>query len=200
MALDIPHIRVSDDQQTQNLGKLKPWADGVEDTADGLATDIAGLDTRITDLEDVDLGTLFRTEAGMDFGNVSATANQAYYGRIVVPSSPTVSGVYYRVGGTQSGNVTAALYNSSGTRLANRATGTAQASANFGQAIGFDSSVALTPGVYVICLVFSSGSATFRAAYTFGASSVAGPGSGATPTTVSLPTVSVSQIPVMATY
>ena len=38
MGLEIPHIRVADDKQTQNLDRLKPWADGVDDTAEGLGT------------------------------------------------------------------------------------------------------------------------------------------------------------------
>ena len=147
------------------------------------------------------LGTLFRTEAAMDFTSSTATANQAYYGRIVVPTGATISGIYYRVGATSSGNVTAALYDSSGTRLANRATGTAQATAAFGQAIAFDSAVTLEPGVYAICLVFSSGTATFRSAFTFGANNTAGPGAGATPTSITFPAAAgLSSIPVMATY
>lgn len=147
------------------------------------------------------LGTLFRTEAAMDFASSTATANLAYYARVVIPAAATITGIYYRVGGTSNGNVTSALYDSSGTRLANRATGTAQATAAFGQGVAFDSTVALPPGVYVLCLVFSSGTATFRAGFTYGAGTVAGPGAGATPTTVTFPSAAgLTNVPVMATY
>jgi len=36
MALEIPHIRVADDKQTQNLDRLKPWADGIDDEIDAM--------------------------------------------------------------------------------------------------------------------------------------------------------------------
>ena len=36
MALEIPHSRVADDKQTQNLDRLKPWADSTDDAVAGL--------------------------------------------------------------------------------------------------------------------------------------------------------------------
>ena len=36
MALEIPHPRVADDKQTQNLDRLKPWADGIDGEIDAM--------------------------------------------------------------------------------------------------------------------------------------------------------------------
>lgn len=42
MALEIPHPRVADDKQTQNLDRLKPWADGVDEDIAALQVDAPG--------------------------------------------------------------------------------------------------------------------------------------------------------------
>ena len=54
MALEIPHSRVADDKQTQNLDRLKPWADGVDEDIAALEAADAALDSRVDALEDYD--------------------------------------------------------------------------------------------------------------------------------------------------
>ena len=54
MALEIPHPRVADDKQTQNLDRLKPWADGVDEDIAALEAADAALDSRVDALEDYD--------------------------------------------------------------------------------------------------------------------------------------------------
>lgn len=58
MALDIPHPRVADDQQTQNLDRLKPWAEQVDTDVAALETADAALDTRLDTVEDLASDTL----------------------------------------------------------------------------------------------------------------------------------------------
>jgi hypothetical protein len=106
--------------------------------------------------------------------SVAFVANWQWHSVIQIPLGVSFvpTGLVYQVGGTSSGNVKCALYDSNGLKFAERAASTAQASANAYQVLAFDSSPIqpVTPGFYIASLAFSSGTATYVSSLTMGAS------------------------------
>lgn len=206
MALEIPHIRVADDKQTQNLDRLKPWADGVDEDIAALQVappphaanhSLGGTDP----IPQPDLGASFGTPGHAYVGGITHTADRVYLLQVVIPVTATISGIAYRVGGASSGNVRSALYNAGGSKVADRTSGVAQSSAQIAQGVAFDNAYVAAPGVYYMALVFSSSSSTSYGQAAMPAAFVTGPGSGATAASITPPAATANaDIPVMRTF
>lgn len=249
MALEIPHPRVTDDQQTQNLDRLKPWAEQVDtdvaalqaalvaaaagtiqpdDTASaGSASSFARSDHRHaiaaaaastisgTNAEGSstsfaradhnhalpDWGTNFATPSTSPPASTAAVVDRVYFVRVQVLRQATLTGLQFYVV-VSSGNVRCALYNSAGTRVANRTTNAAVGGGLTVQQVAFDSTYAAAPGIYYMALVFSSATCqTFMHVPALPSGFVAGPGSTATATSITAPTtISTTTVPTMSTY
>lgn len=149
-------------------------------------------------------GTWFPNPTAGQITSVAPGANNAWYAQIIVLHKATLTGINYIVGATSNGNVRCALYDSAGTRVANRTTNAAQATANTYQKVAFDGTYAAVPGVYFASLVLSSATGTWYASNaTAPSGAAAGPGSGATLTSLTPPTTpssSLNATPVMSTY
>ena len=150
---------------------------------------------------DHNLGTWF---AVPNMGNQSTptpTANRVYYAQIVVPVPATLTGVYFLMVTIGSGvNVRSALYNAAGTRVANRTSNLACSALTFHK-VAFDSAYSALPGVYFLALVFGAAQGTYAATNAISPCGyVAGPGSGATATSITPPTVADQTIPTMTSY
>jgi hypothetical protein len=136
-----------------------------------------------------------------NFGNNASAvvaADRVYYAQVLVLGNVTLTGVAY-FPTLATGNVRSALYDSAGTRVANRSTALACTAAF--QKVPFTATYAATPGVYFAALVFSSAATTAGQTIPLTASGfVAGPGSGATATSITPPTEGGSTMPSMTTY
>lgn len=137
-----------------------------------------------------------------NFGNnaeLTVTENRVYYAQVQVLGNSTLTGIGYFPTG-KAGNVRSALYDASGARVANRSTNQ-EVLAGAYQKVAFTATYIATPGVYFVALVFSSSLA--KAASTIPlvpCNFVAGPGAGATATSITPPTEAGITIPTMTTY
>lgn len=121
--------------------------------------------------------------------SATATLDQTYYSPVLILSNQTFTGVRYQVGSASAGNVRSSVYNSSGTRVADRTSALAQAVGLTVQDVPFTSTAALAPGLYWVAITFSSGSATYlNGACLIPSGNAAGAGSGATKTSITPPT------------
>lgn len=124
-------------------------------------------------------------------------ANTVYFTAVKVLSNATLTGLqFFCLSAT--GTARVALYNSAGTRVADRTTNSAALGVALTQ-IAFTSTYAAAPGLYFAGIVFSGAPNVIQAAGSQ-AGTVAGPGSGATATSITPPTVPAQGIPVMGTY
>ncbi len=145
------------------------------------------------------IGTSF---APPNFGNNTtgtATAQRCYFSQVYIPHNATITGVSFTASATGSGQVRSSMYDSTGARVANRTTDQAVA---LGQnKVAFSSTYAAKPGIYYIALTLSSATTTYNQTSVASPSSVvAGPGSNATPTSITPPTSNGSAQPTMITY
>lgn len=126
-----------------------------------IGTDVQAWDADLDLLAAMNQGTYFHTP---NVGAATSTAvgfnDITYYAQINVPMKCTLTGVGYWVGGTSNGNCRAALYDSGGTRVANKTSNVAQAAINTFQKVSFDSTYVANPGVYYVGVYFSSSTAT----------------------------------------
>ena len=114
----------------------------------------------------------------------AVTANRAYYALVPVPIDQTITGVEYWCS-SSSGNVLSALYDSSGTKVADKTSGLA--TANGPQLVPFDSTYSAAAGVYIWELVFSA-TPTVGLGFPMAWGSFTGAGSFTTTTSVTPPT------------
>lgn len=144
------------------------------------------------------LGTNHAVPSLSVLSTLAVTADRVYYAQLVIPTDCTLTGL--RVySSSATGTCNSALYNSSGTRVANSTAATTVGSNVFN--VPFDSTYGAVPGVYFVGIVFS-GTPTMGLHYP-GTNSgfVAGPGSGATATSITPPTtVSGTRVVAMSTY
>lgn len=115
---------------------------------------IAAVETDVPHYGTIELATRIQGSG------TAGTNNQMRGSAIRIRRPTTVTGLTYTIGSAASGNVRAALYDSAGTRVANRTTNSAQAGTDTPHNVAFDSAVTLKPGVYYACLIFSSSTAT----------------------------------------
>lgn len=137
-------------------------------------------------------------------GNATSTApvaNQNYYAQVVVPVAASITGIaFYLITVGTGVNMRSSLYDSSGTRVANKTANVAGTAVTF-MKIPFDSAYQAAPGIYFANIVFSAAQGTYFAATATSPSSVAaGPGSNATLTSITVPTNAGATVPPMTTY
>ncbi len=126
------------------------------------------------------------------------TGNQSYYVGVLIPCACTLTGIWYWAN-TGAGTSRVSLYNSSGTRVANRTTNFTPAT-NLNQ-VPFDSTYAAAPGFYFLSLTQQTPSTTQNTVFTTPSGNAAGPGSGATIVSITPPTTpSGTRVPIMGTY
>ena len=156
------------------------------------------LDTRLTTQERT-LGTAW----GPSFLTVptatAATADRVYYAQIRMTVAATLTGVQW-VNVTVAGNVAVALYDSTGVRVANVATPVAVAGALALQQVPFDAAVTVGPGTYFAAIVFDNTPQQYHALLSVPSSYAAGPGTGATLTSITPPTTPAQLVPLISTY
>lgn len=147
-------------------------------------------------------GSRFHSSSILGAATTANVADTTYYSPVFIPWAVTLTGLVYWVGGTNSGNVAVALYNNSGTRVANRATGTAVGTTSTIQEVAFDSTYAAAAGRYWMGITFSSSSsASYKSGHYTAVGAAAGPGSGANLTSITPPTTATGlAVPVLATY
>lgn len=150
---------------------------------------------------DKNLGTWFAVPNIGNYAAQAPTANRVYYAQVVVPVPATLTGISFLMVTIGTGvNVRSALYDASGTRVANRTTNLACAALTTHQ-VAFDSTYAAAPGVYFVALVFGAAQGTFAGSNALSPCYyVAGPGSGATATSITPPTTAGQTPPAMTTY
>lgn len=138
-------------------------------------------------------GALDGTTAG------AVTADRGYYTGVVIPADCTLTGIRCNGSSGATGTVRSALYNSAGTRVANCTSGLTVT--NNPMEVPFDSTYGAIPGLYFMSVIFS-GTPTIAVAHPATPSGfTAGPGSGATLTSITAPTsVSSTRVPSMGTY
>lgn len=144
------------------------------------------------------LGTNHAVPSLSVLSTLAVTADRVYYAQLVIPADCTITGLRVYCS-SATGTCNSALYNSSGTRVANSTANTTVGSNVFN--VPFDSTYAAAPGVYFVGIVHS-GTPTMGLHYP-GTNSgfVAGPGSGATATSITPPTtVSGTRVVAMSTY
>jgi hypothetical protein len=167
-------------------------------TAGKALLDDADATAQRTTLGLASLGTNFAVATLGNFTAAAVTADRVYYSQVVIPADCTLTGVRVYCS-SATGNARSALYNSAGTRVAN-ATADTTVATNVLQ-LPFASTYVAVPGVYFVACVFS-GTPTLGQHFA-GANSAfaAGPGSGATATSITPPTtVSGTRGVNMATY
>ena len=129
----------------------------------------------------------------------SGAANNQRTSYVIVMTTVTLTGVVYRTGSTSSGNVKAALWDSSLTKVAETTATVAQSAANTVQQVAFASTYTATPGYYWISLTFSSSTATFNGAVSLAPAYSQTAGSFAATAPTGFATLGVT-IPAMLTY
>jgi hypothetical protein len=131
---------------------------------------------------------------------VSAAKRQLWH-KVLVEHRCTLTGIGYFVGGTTAGNVRAALYDSTGARVANRTSNVAMAAAGAFQQIAFDSTVDVDPGWYFVALIFDNTGGSFWGSAILDKGSAATQGTFVTATSITVPTtVPIVSVPYMTTY
>ena len=150
---------------------------------------------------DHNLGTWFAVPNIGNYAAQAPTANRVYYAQVVVPVPATLTGISFLMVTIGTGvNVRSALYDATGARVANRTTNLACAALTTHQ-VAFDSTYAAAPGVYFVALVFGAAQGTFAGSNALSPCYyVAGPGSGATATSITPPTTAGQTPPAMTTY
>lgn len=144
------------------------------------------------------LGTFWGTPFLANGSGAAVTADRNYYARVVVLTSCTITGVIYYVSSGATGNSRTSLYNSAGTRVANRTTDFTVATID---AVAFDTPYVAQPGIYFVNCVFSGTPSIYLNAPAAPSGFAAGPGSGATLTSITPPTtISSTRVPIMTTY
>ena len=190
-----PFLQAAINREVKGKGSPAMFARRLERNFEKLDTDLAGLTART----DGNFGTTWAT-VGLGVPAAAAvTADRVYYGGVQVLTSTTITGIQW-FNGTVAGNVAVALYDTAGTRIANVATPVAVAGALAVQRLPFDTAYAASPGIYFMGIVFSGTPNMVFDVYALPCSYAAGPGTGATATSITAPTTSAQSIVVMSTY
>ena len=117
---------------------------------------------------------------------------------MIVPFPLTATGIAYRVGGTQSGNVRVGLARADGT-VYGGSLSVAQNAINTHQSVPFALTLPLTAGMWYALIQFSSGTGTAWGANNLRGSATS-PGSYVLPTSITVPSAATGFIPVMELY
>lgn len=144
-------------------------------------------------------GTWHNTTLMWPAGSTNPTVNLLYFAEIKVIADCTLTGIQYGIAGTAAGNVRCALYNSAGTRVADRTSDLPAGSTYSSQKVPFDSTYAATAGFYFAALLFSNATHTFYGGQTNVPAGQAAQGGFTTPSSVTVPTV-VATTPLMGSY
>lgn len=189
-------LLILDEGGNSDLARLDGSGDGKIDIADG-ATFLTGNQPNAAG----DLGARF----GQSFVSTIASfapgvVRRGYALPTVVQHRCTITGVRYRVGGVQNGNVKSGLMNAAGTTVASRTTNAPQSTpgTNNVHDVAFDSPYDALPGIYWRYLIFDSATAECfggrilepflrNTEGTFTVPSSITPGSAATNSTVDVP-------------
>lgn len=127
-----------------------------------------------------------------DGNNSTPVITEAYIGEIFVPYGCVATGIAVFNGSDVTGNMTLAIYNASGTLVANTlAAGTAGSGTDAYQLVPFTAAVKLTgPATYYIVSTYSSATARYNtfAVGKFGCSKATGLTFGTLPATITPPT------------
>lgn len=143
-------------------------------------------------------GTWFAAPHLGDAFSYDSVANECHFAQVIVVGNATITGVGYVHGATVTGTVRAALYDSSGTRVADRTTNFTPTASVYNK-VPFSSTYAASPGVYFVSLVFSGVTPAYHSTCMVPSSRAAGPGSGATKTSLTVPTTPTYTV-TMTTY
>lgn len=147
----------------------------------------------------VNWGTWYAPSNFGNNGEVTVAENQVYFVQVQVLGNATLTGITCFVTSVAVGNVRSALYNAAGERVANRST--AQLVTTVFQKVPFTATYAAAPGIYFMALVFTSSLVKVAGTIPLApAGSVAGPGSGATATSITPPTTTGNLVPTISTY
>lgn len=157
------------------------------------------LDERVTAIQARTFGTTWATPVLTAPTATAATANRVYFAGVQVISPTEITGIQW-LNVTVSGNVAVALYDDSGARVANVATPVAVTGVISLQQLAFDTAYAAPPGLYFMGIVFSGTPQQYHALSSLPCNYVAGPGSGATATSITPPTKPTALVPTMSTY
>lgn len=144
-----------------------------------------------------DWGTYHSTSVITPPGLSAVTANRGYYGQVLVPARTTLTGIEF-FSYSASSTARVALYDKDGVRVANRTTNSSTLIVGMNQ-VPFSSTYTADPGLYYALTVFA-GTPNINMAVVNRGDYAAGPGSGATNTSITPPTGSSNSIPVMSTY
>lgn len=135
------------------------------------------------------LGTYYAYPTAGGASGAVGFNNILYYQAVKVLCKCTLTGVAYWTGtGAASGNVRCALYDSGGSRVADRTSNLAQSGASTFQKIAFDGTYAAAAGFYFAALLFSSSAATALAGKGLDLGGAGVQGGFTTPTSISVPT------------
>lgn len=156
------------------------------------------LDTRLT-VQERTLGTVWGPSLLTVPTATAATADRVYYAQIRMTATATLTGVQW-VNVTAAGNVAVALYDSTGARMADVATPVAVAGVVTLQQVPFDAAVTVGPGTYFAAIVFSGTPQQLHVLFSSPCGYAAGPGSGATLTSITPPTSPTQTVPLISTY
>lgn len=144
------------------------------------------------------LGTCFAPPGLSTNSAAAVTADRVYYAQVIIPTSATLTGIIYNCASGATGNSRVALYDASGTRVANRSTNFTVAALDY---VAFDTTYAATKGVYFLAVVFSGTPTCTLQTPALPSGFTAGPGSGATATSITPPTtISSTRVAALATY
>jgi hypothetical protein len=154
------------------------------------------LDPRVTTLEGRRFGTRYATPLLSAPSSTAVTADRVYFSAVQVLSPATLTGVqFFSLSATSTARC--ALYDSTGARVANRTTDSSTLSIALIQC-AFSATYDAAPGLYYAAVVFA-GTPNINAALNAHGGFVAGPGSGATATSITPPTIGITA-PVVTTY
>jgi len=170
-------------------------------------TDNGAIDRNFRDL-DSRVGLPTNAGTWFSFGNFGSAAvdnlvaDRNYYAQIIVPVDATLTGLtwfQYAVGTGNTARVS--LYDSAGARVANRTTNSAALVYLTYPKVAFDATYAAPAGVYFVNVVFANTQGAVLAVVPNAPSgTAAGPGSSATATSITPPTVLGTLVTPMSTY